>query len=40
MKEKMISSDWSSSVGSFIFENGVQSFQTQVNAEIINSKFD
>ncbi len=40
MNEKMISSDWSSKVGSFIFSNGVQSFQTQANSEIIDSKFD
>ncbi|MBW7870755.1 MAG: RHS repeat-associated core domain-containing protein, partial [Flavobacteriia bacterium] len=34
-----VSSDWSSKVGSFIFSNGIQSFQTQGNSEIINSRF-
>ena len=37
---KAVSSDWGSPVGSFIFSNGVQSFHTQANSEIINSKFD
>lgn len=35
---KAVSSDWSSSIGSFIFSNGVQSFQTQANSEIIDSQ--
>ncbi|MFA7471187.1 MAG: RHS repeat-associated core domain-containing protein, partial [Weeksellaceae bacterium] len=34
---KAVSSDWSSSIGSFIFSNGVQSFHTQGNTEIIKS---
>lgn len=35
-----VSSGWSSQIGSFIFSNGVQSFQTQGVSEIIDSKFD